>query len=288
MKNLFSINKTFDREADDFDDTPYLAARVSEEVRAKMKSAFSVIEDEYAAHEPTEEEKAQKKKMGRYWLLCFGCLVASMILFFGGTRAGLYTSMPYLHVIDVGLLIASIVFNIKARKMSNAQSKLNEDNIQIDFNEASKQLERAAAEAAKELGVPTSALSVDILPFHYTVKGNEVRPAGKKGRFDNISVSMYIRDGALCMATAQELFRVPLSEIRGYREYDEDFEIDMWLKPEESDSDKYNGYNLRKSGLIGRKGHGYIGVDIGGEFEILVPGYDASLVTELLKILKIA
>ena len=288
MKNLFSINKTDSKDVNDLDPNPYLAARVSEEVRARIKSAFSLEENQYTAPEPTEEEKVLKKKMGRYWILCFCCLVGSVALFFVGTNAGLYTSMPYLHVMDLGLLIASLVFNFKARKISNARMNSAPIDPGFDFAEASKKLEKAAAEAAKELGVPATALSVDILPFHYTIKGSETKPAGKRGKFDNISVSMYTRDRALCMATSQELFRVPLSEIRGYREYREDYVIDMWLKPEESDSDKYKEFGLRKSGLMGRRGHGYIGVDVGGEFEILVPGYDAPLVIELLNLDEIA
>ncbi len=288
MKNFFSINKTDDREADRFDDTPYLAAEVSEGVRAKMKEAFSVVGEEYTAPPLTEEETAARKKMNRYWMLCFGCLVGSIALFFGGTRAGLYTSLPYLHIIDAGLLIASLVFNFKARRLGNQQTKTANDHVKLDFTEASKKLEEAAAEAARELGVPKQAISVDVLPFHYIVKGGERKPAGKRGRFDNISVSMFIRDGALCIATARELYRLPLTEIRGVREYDEDFEIEMWLKPEAEDSDTYKPYGIRKSGILARKGHGYFGVDIGGELEILVPCYDFPAVDGLLKLTRIS
>ena len=46
MKNLFSINKTADSNAMEFDPTPYHAATVSEEVKAKLKNAFSVVEEE--------------------------------------------------------------------------------------------------------------------------------------------------------------------------------------------------------------------------------------------------
>ena len=282
MKNLFSINKTENRDANDFDETPYLAATVSEAVQSKLKGSFAIVEDKMTPHEPTEEEKALKKKSTLYWLLCAGCLIAAFALFFGGDRTGLYASLPVLHVVDAGLLVASLVFNFKARRITRKQAEVGNEHIRFDFSEATKQLQEAAAEAARELGVPDQALSVDILPFHYIIKGNEMRPAGKKGHFDNLSVSVYVSDGALCMATAQELFRIPLEEIRGYREYDEDFELDMWLKPEESDSDKYREYGLRRSGMMGRRGHGYFGIDVGGEFEILVPCYDFPPVRELL------
>lgn len=141
MKNFFSINKTDNRDADSFDEVPYLAAVVSEGVQAKMREAFSVVEEEYTTPQPTEEDMALKKRMNRYWMLCFGCLVGSIALFFGGTRAGLYASLPYLHVVDGGLLIASLVFNFKARRLGSQQTKVANDSLKIDFTEASKKLE---------------------------------------------------------------------------------------------------------------------------------------------------
>ena len=70
--------------------------------------------------------------------------------------------------------------------------------------DGTKLLEEAAADAARELGVPNTALSVDILPYHYIMKGNNATPAGKKNRFDNLSVSLFVREGKLCLATADQ------------------------------------------------------------------------------------
>ncbi len=288
MKNLFSVNKTYDREANDFDENRYLSAHVSEEVRGKMKSAFSAMEDEYAPREPTEEEKALKKQGRYYWILSVVCLLTGAALIFIDRRTKISESVPFLHFLHLPLLVGFVVFIFKIRRISRKQTKLGNDGLQLDFTEAAKRLEEAAAEAARELGVPEGALSVDILPFHYKIKGDYKTkddipvPIGKKNHFDNISVSMYTEGSDLCMATAQELFRIPLSDIRGYREYDEDFEIDMWLKPEEFNSEKYAEYGIRKSGFLARKAHGFYGLDIRGEFEVLVPCYDFSLVKRLL------
>lgn len=283
MKNLFSINKTNNKDSTEFDKNPYLAARVSEGVRDKLKGAFSVVEEQTAPRELSEEEKALRKKGSRYWLTCLGCLVAAVALFFGGSQAGLYDSMPYLHILDLGLLVVSIIFNFKAKKISRKQTEAQGDSLKLDFSEASKRLEEAAAEAARELGVPKTALTVDVFPYHYKVNGDTVLRVGKKGKFDNLAVSVFVKNGKLCLATAQELFAVPLSEVKGFREYDEDFETDMWLKPEESDSDKYKDFGIRKSGFLGRKGHGYFGLRIGAEeYEVLIPCYDWELVKGLL------
>lgn len=285
MKNFFSINKTRDKNASDFDQNPYLAARVSDKVRDKLKSAFSVLEEEVAPAEPTEEEKALKQKGNRYWLICLLSLVSAVVLFLVGEEMGLYASMPYLHLVDGGLLVASIVFNIKARKIGRKQSAMGNQRLTMDFSEASKRLEAAAAEASRELGVPANAISVDVLPFHYRMEGSRRQAIGKKGRFDNVSVSLFVKGSDLCLATAHELYRVPLDHIRDYVTYDEDFEIDMWLKPEEHDAPRYKAYGIRKAGFLARKVHGYYGIIIGErEYELLIPCYDFPEVKAMAKL----
>ena len=283
MKNLFSINKTADKNAMDFDLTPYHAATVSEEVKAKLKSAFSIVEEEYAPPEPTEEEKALRKKSNRYWMICLVCLVAGVAMFFGGSQIGIYESMPYLHIVELGLVIAAMVFNFKARRLNRQQLKLSESHTALDFTEASQKLEAAAAEAARELGVPTTALTVDIFPYHYKQDGDKILRVGKRGKYDNLAVSVFVKDQKLCFATAQELIAVSLTDIRGYAEYDEDFELDMWLKPEEADSDKYKEFGIRKSGFLSHKGHGFYGLKLGEDYEVLIPCYDFKAVREMLE-----
>lgn len=284
MKNLFSIDKTHDKNAMDFDSTPYRAATVSEEVQAKLKNAFSILEEDCASPEPTAEEIALRKKGNRYWLASLICVLSGFALFFAGSRMGIYESMPFLYALDLALVFCALLLNFKAKKISRQQHKLNRDTSGVDFSEASKRLEEAAAEAARELGIPATALTVDVLPYHYKVNGDSILRVGRKGKFDNLAVSAFVRDGALCLATSQELLAIPLSEITGYREYDEDFELDMWLKPEEPDSDKYKEFGIRKSGFLSHKGHGYFGLLVGKDaYEVLIPCYDFGMVKELLE-----
>lgn len=282
MKNLFSINKTDNPDATGFDENPYLSKTVSEEVRAKLKGAFSIVEEQAAPREQTEEEKALSKKANRYWAVCFGCLVGAIALFFADAKAGIYGSLSFLHAIDLALLVTSIVFNFKAKRVNRRINETQNESLKMDFTEASQRLETAAAEAAAELGVPATALTVDVFPYHYKMKGDTVLRVGKEGKFDNLAVSVFVEDEKLCLATAQELFAVPLSEVKGFREYDEDFEIDIWLKPEEHDSDRYKEFGIRKSGFLGRRGHGYFGLRIGGDYEVLIPCYDWAPVKALL------
>lgn len=294
MKNLFSINKTDNEDAIEFDPTPYLAARVSDEVRHMLSGAFSSAEETAAKREPTEEERALQQKGRAYWKICILCFLGGILLFLLGDSLPFYQSFPALHLIDFALLVVSVVFNVKARRISRKETALMKDNANVDFTEYARRLEEAAKAAAEELGVPQSARWVDILPFHYKMKSDYKTkdtipvPAGKKNRFDNLAVSMYIEADTLCIATAEELFRIPLADIRGYREYDEDFEIEFWLKDEAYDSETYAAYNIRKAGFYARRMNGYFGVDIRGEYEILIPCYDFPQVQEIMNIRKIS
>ena len=284
MKNLFSINKTHDRNAMDFDPTPYLAATVSEEVKAKLQNAFAVLKEDCASPEPTAEEVALRKKSNRYWLASLVCVLSGFALFFAGGRLGIYESMPVLYVPDLALVFCALFLNFKAKKINRQQAKLSQSASTVDFSEASKLLTEAAAEASRELGVPKLALTTDVFTYPYKLDGDKTLRVGRKGKFDNLSVSVFVKDKKLCFATSQELLAVPLSEITGYREYDEDFELDIWLKPEEPDSDKYKAFGIRKSGFLSHKGHGYFGLLIGqNAYEVLIPCYDFAMIKELLE-----
>ena len=283
MKNLFSINKGRSGSVLELDPTPYLAATASPEVRAKMQRAFSIAEEAAAPKELTEEEKRLRAKGNRYWTVCFACLAAALVMFFLGANLGIYTASPSLYVINLTLLAASIFFNVKARRINRGQTNRLNESLKMDFSESTARLTEAAAEAARELGVPEDTMTTDILPYHYEQRGDKPARVGKKGKFCNLAMTVFVKDEKLCFATAQELLAIPLSHVRGYREYDEDFELDMWLKPEEPDSDKYKDFGLRKSGFFSYKCHGYFGLLIGEDaYEVLIPCYDFEAVKALL------
>ena len=249
-----------------------------------MRSAFSIVEEATTPKELTEEEKQLRAKGNRYWTACLACIAATLILFFLGGDLGIYTAVPSLYFVNLALLAVSIVFNVKARRINRSQTKSFNESLKLDFSESTARLNEAAAEAARELGVPASALTIDVLPYHYEEKNGKAVSTNKKGVFSNLAVSAFVREEKLCLATAQELLAVPLSDVKGYREYDEDFELDMWLKPEDPDSNKYKSFGIRKSGFFSHKGHGYFGLRIGEDaYEVLIPCYDFEAVKALLE-----
>ena len=197
MKNLFSI-KISDRDAAELDASPYLAATASPEVKAKMRSAFAIVEEASAPKELTEEEKQLRAKGNRYWAVCLACLAATLVMFFLGGDLGIYTAVPSLYVVNLALLAASIFFNIKAKRINRQQTNRLSESLKLDFSESTARLTEAAAEAARELGVPEDALTTDVLPYHYKEKNGKAVSTNKKGAFSNLAVTVFIKDEKLC------------------------------------------------------------------------------------------
>ncbi len=289
MKNLFAINKTGNKEATDLDGNPYVVAHVSDEVRSMLEHAFDDVTADMepeAKPEDAEETRAIKRLQRRNWIICMSALVAAMVLFFAGESTGIFTATPVLNFIPIALLVVSIVFNFKARRQS---TRLRENTMKLgemDIEAATARLEEASAAAARELGVPENAERLEVLPYHYKIKDGVAVDAARKNTFDNIIVSAWVKDGALHLASAQELFRIPLSDIRGHREIDEEFTVDFWLQEEESDSERYAAFGIRRSGFLARKCRLFHAVTLSGahgDYEFFVPCYAWELCERLIK-----
>ncbi len=282
MKNLFAVNKTHSKSEKNFDDNPYLAARVSDEVRHKLDTAFEGAFTEPERPALTDAQAAHKRRARTLWWIGVLCLVGGVALFALEDREQPHILMS---AATFGLLIASTVLVFISRRMEQKlNAALRADKPEIDFSDATRRLQAAAEEAARELGVPAGAVSLEILPCHYKLAGDKEVPVGKTNHFDNIEVSAYIEQGALCMASAQELFRVPLTSIRGKRVYDEDFVVDYWLKEQDFDSEAYAAYNIRPAGYFSKRCHTYYGVELEGGYEFFVPCYDIETLEGLVSL----
>ncbi len=273
MKNLFSINMTNSENAADLDQTPYTAAHVSAEVRDKLDHAFDSPEDTPKKPADSAEVAAEKRILRRDWMICgVSFAMGLLLLFLDNLQEG--GALSPLTVATIVLLGVMIVFYYKARRRSNRLRSAAIPSMDSDIEAATARLTEAAELAADELGVPKSAKTLEILPLHYKLRNGVETAVGKKNHFDNLAVSAWVENRQLCLASAQELIRVPLDDIRGARYIDEDFQIDFWLKDEEPDSEAYKEFNIRNAGFMGKKCRGYYAVAIAGKYELLIPGYD--------------
>ena len=285
MKHLFSVDRTVDRTHDEFDPTPYVAARVSNEVREKLRAAFSKeVVDPTPAE--TEESVALKARIRRSWWLCVGCAAGAIGVYVALELLGVMESASAALVLPLILLGASMVFNFRARKLERSRMSAARPDTSTDIKAAVERFEAASREAARELGLPDGASALDVLPFYYKIKNGEPVRLGKRDRYENLGVSAYRLGNRLCLATAQERLEIPVSDLQGYRVYDREYTIDMWLKEQASDSEAYAAYHIRKSGFLGRRARTLCGVAIrhesGEEYEFLIPAYDLPVLQALV------
>ena len=272
MKNLFCINKDVPESTATFDENPYLAGRVSEATRELLDHAIDVLRNDPAEAEPTPEQVALKTRARTMWGIGLVSLIGAIVLFALSDKIGVSGTVPT--VIELALLAVSVVATVIARRYESKITAAYRESMKPDFAEASERLSRASEQAARELGVPRGASPLEILPYRYKLVNGERVRAGKKNRFDNISTSAWVKDDTLCLATAQEVYRIPLAEIRHARRIDEDFEVDFWLKPEPPESDAYRAYNIRSAGLLAKRCRTYYAVQVGEAHELLIPCYD--------------
>lgn len=287
MNNLFSVDKTDSRSALDFDSNPYLAAHVSPRVRDLLAHAADPDAVPDTPAEKTDEEKALTRRSRILWVVSVLFLAAGIGFFMLAEGRGWYTTSPILHAVDIGLLLVCIVLNFMARRITQKMNRSEIQHAEMDFTAATDRLAAAAAEAARELGVPEGATTVEILPFHYKRAGDKTVRVGKKDRYDNISVAAFLNGGDLCLASAQELFRVPLTDIVGYRIHDEEFEVDFWIQEADCEDEQYAAYHIRSAGMFAKRCRTYYSVELSTGYEFLVPGYDFSSLTGLVALTEV-
>lgn len=290
MKHLFSVDRTVDRTHNEFDSTPYVAARVSDEVRAKLKAAFS---EEVIDPTPIEAEEVAtvKRKIRRSWLLCVGFAAGAIGVYVALELLGVMESASAALVLPLALLGASMVFNVRARKLERSRISDTRPDTSTDIKAAVERFEAASREAARELGIPDGASALDVLPFYYKVKNGVPVRLGKRDRYENLGVSAFRMGDRLCLATAQDRLEIPVRDLVGYRVYDREYVLDMWLKEQASDSEAYAKYNIRKSGFFGRRARTLCEVVIlhecGEEYELLIPSYDLPVLQALVPLREI-
>ena len=278
MKNLFSINQNTVDGAATFDATPYLAGRVSDDTRDLLDHALDVLKNDPLAAEPTPEQAAIKARARTMWGIGIVSLVGAVLLFlFSGNLSG---SIPT--IVELILLAVSVVTTFIARRYESKLTATYRESMKPDFAAATERLNAASEQAARELGVPRGSSPLEILPFRYRIANGEPVRVGRKNRFDNISTSAWVDDNALCLATAQELYRIPLTDVKRARRIDENFEVDFWLKPEPPDSETWRAYNIRPAGMLAKRCRTYYAVEIGEDYELLLPCYDWSTFLSLI------
>lgn len=291
MKNLFTHEILSDDDESYVPyENPYLVSRISPETEAMMN--YDDGEDD-TPKLSTEEKDAIKSKEKKFLLAILTSFAVSLICFMLATRVAALEDTPLMLVPVAGMVVA-LIFLYKMKQLQWKKNGMNSSGLKdVDFEAMAQHAEEASTAARAEMGIPDDDVSVEILPYGYKKKGDKNVPEKKAGLFDNSPVSMHVHDGRLCVFDGIGLYEIPLSDIKGYRTYDQDYRIEFWMKDEEPTDEKYAAYKLKKCGILEYKTHTYHGVEVvseatGETFEMLVPGYDLDELKKVIDLTPLA
>lgn len=291
MKNLFSIDRTEDPRSDRPDETPFHRQRLSTALAEKLKAASDAAFE--AFDRPIETPQSKRSGGSGGWQLGVGLLLVLTAIIpvfvwndalFTGDHA--WAAWVLLAAMVAGGVLVGWSYRIQRKNMlqeNHARQEQNADPEQsaayaAGVEAAMKELKQLQAQARRELGIPDTALEMDVFPFIYRRKGEEKVSLDRRDRYQSLLTLVWRRGNDLCLSDGSSTLCIPTDALRTRVDYDRPFVVDMWLHDQRPDEGRFQPYHLKRTGLLSAKGRGLHGIVItapgGDSYELLVPCYD--------------
>lgn len=301
MKNLFSIDQTEDPRSNRLDETPFHRQRLSTALEEKLKAASDAAFE--AFDRPIETPQSKRRGGSGGWQLGVGLLLVLTAIIpvfvwsdalFTGDRA--WVAWVLLAALVAGGVLVGWSYRIQRKNMAQenrARQERNADPEQsaayaAEVEAAMKELKQLQAQARRELGIPDTALEMDVFPFIYRRKGEEKVSLDKRDRYQSLLTLVWRRGNDLCLSDGSSTLCIPTDALRTRVDYDRPFVVDMWLHDQRPDEGRFQPYHLKRTGLLSAKGRGLHGIVItapgGDSYELLVPCYDLSQLEKIVAI----
>ncbi len=108
-------------------------------------------------------------------------------------------------------------------------------------------LDRQIEDMYAGLNIPESAEEVDVLMFRYVIKKGKISAKGTALSFTpyiNIGVKAFISDNCLCLADINDVYSIPLSELKKITTVNKKISVSDWNKEEPFNKGKYKEYKM--------------------------------------------
>lgn len=287
MKNLFSIDQTEDIHSNRLDETPFHHEALSPELAAAVRKASDTAFE--AFDQPIETPQSKRRGGGGGWQLGVGLLLTMTAIIpifvwsdqlFSGDRA--WVAWVLLAALVAGGVLVGWSYRIQRKTMQAENRERQERNASPEntaaIEDAMKELKRLQGQARQELGIPDTALEMDVFPFIYRRKGEEKVSLDKRDRYQSLLTLVWRRGDQLCLSDGSCTLCIPTDALRFRVDYDRPFVVDMWLHDQRPDAGRFQPYHLKRTGLLSAKGRGLHGIVIttpsGDSYELLIPCYD--------------
>ena len=275
MKPIFAIDISSDKKNEKMNGGEFI-------VKTVAKQSAKAFEERQEKLEKSIEATKLPLWMRIVQTLCgfFGLIVAAATV-----KAGFETAIRNAPLLvfagGVCIVVWGILFFASKQKAKSA-SKENR------IDDQTESLAENMQGLYDELGVPESALSVDVLTFRYKLKNGV--PVAKEAPLQpapyiNIDVKMYKDNGGLCIADAESVYRFDISELREIKTVNKRISVMCWNKEGDPRKGEFKQYKMtvNNMGCVYFKPYYILEIEHGGEiYGVYFPVYELEAFKKLI------
>lgn len=224
-------------------------------------------------------------------------VVGSILLFFGLSgivevfedEAGMSLSLMreaisqnilWFSVLIVAFSLGVLILVICEAKRKKKMTEYEKDDGIKDYED-----KKYIRQALMVLGVPESAKNVDIICPNYVIRnGKPVLKPLKVFGFLNAELKLFSDESAVYIADAENLYFIGFTEIEKINKYNRKLNLMFWNKNIGYNEEKYQKYNIKKSGESNYTISEYYSLDINHEgetYKMYFPPYELDVIESL-------
>jgi len=287
-KNLFSYTVHPDREdknrsTDVFDPNVYTVQTLSPDLKAEKDGLYDAWLEAKATREMGESNVGCISEILSF--LLFLLLFQLGDLFFEllpDTQLGaILSAVPFLcFIVPFAFLHDRVTAAIN--RLAHRLYIKKHPEVDVDEKALDPRLSETVAAARTELGIPDHAWELDILPYRHGVTSvgetYEIRPLGA---YDNVPVLIWREGQVLFLSDEDIVLRIPLSEISEVKHIKKKTKFQSWYKLAAPDTEPYKEDKVY-TGWPYHACKSRIEIILRDDSRLLVPGYDASVIRNIL------
>lgn len=290
MLNLLGINVTENDETDVFPGDAFIVRQAGAGHYAAAAELHSQFADAVEHWQPETAAPAQNSKPGLpplYGLLKTTCLFGAVMMLSSLIRGGhieRYRDAPAEYWIGGICFLGWLLLFLRDRALRKQAEETVRETPVSELAEVLDRIKQLAEQAKKEMGIPDSAIGIDVLGEQYVTKNGVPKhiSAEDGGEYLNLERYAYVQDGSLFLANAAEVMEIPLASLRSMRYMDRRYSFADWNKSEPHNAKKYRRCKVQLSGGVYSAHCFQIDIaDARGSFYLLIPDYEAEAFSAL-------
>ncbi len=275
MKNVFNVDLTNNPDNERIDGAQFITRTLDPVLRQQIDAMADQID--------AFEEKVQLPpalRITRYIAeaAMFLLIIVFVKLFRQGSIEPGFQSAPWLYI---GVTVAAVVFYTLTVWTKRLEKRAVKSPEQERIDADSDQLMRSAL---ADLEVPEDAQKIDILYNFYKIKNGKEKRTSTIVDYVNDVRWVYCMDSTLCLASLREIVSIPMDEIVHVEIRTKRTCLLDWNKDELPTSEIYKPYKITEnSSFYYIRSYTALQIhDVFGDYEILIPNYDADAVCGML------